>query len=352
MIDKKRLTKFKEFDHHRLVAFLNDSKNKLKAFVAIHRGGLNKPSFGATRLWHYKTDKEALEDVLKLSKTMSYKLALAGFKYGGAKGVIIPPSTYYNKTVLLQSYAKMLKYFGGKFITGTDVGLSQRDLKIMKNESNFFIGLKVKPEQYTALGLFEALKVCLKLIFKNDQPDLRSFAIQGVGKIGKEFLKLIYRINSKNQKIFVSDVNVAALKSIKKQFPKVIITSPKEIYKKEVDVFCPCALSNSLTYETISYLKTKIIIGGANNQLQNDEIGKILFKKGILYAPDFVVNAGGLISVIDEYQHSRVSHKRITKKISKIKNRLLKIIQQSKLKSKATNIIANQMAEKIINNNI
>lgn len=346
------IEKFRDFDEHKLVNFFYDKKSGLKAFVAIHRGGLNKPAFGATRMWRYKSDKDALKDALKLSKMMSYKSVMADLKFGGGKGVIMVPPGLKKRAPILRAYAQRINYLSGKFITGTDVGLTQRDLKLMKKESDYFVGLKVKPEKYTAIGIFEGIKICLKEIFKDGDVSQRSFAIQGLGKVGFELLRLIYQNASEKQKIFVSDINAGLLKLAKKRFPNIILTKPKEIYQKAVDVFCPCALSNAISYKTLPYLKCSIIAGGANNQLQNNEVGEILFKKGILYAPDFVINAGGLISVADEYQNKNPSDKRIIENVLKIKNKLYKIIQESKRKNRATNITANQMAEKIFNGNI
>lgn len=345
------LKEFKEFDKHKLVVFFYDQETGLKAFVAIHRGGLKNPAFGATRMWLYKSDKDAIKDALKLSKMMSYKSALAGFKYGGAKGVIIVPRNLKKRLPILRTYAQRINYLGGKFITGTDAGLSQQDLKIMKKESDYFVGLKVKPEKYTALGIFEGIKVCLKEIFGSDSLTNRSFAIQGLGKVGLELLNLIYK-NGENLKIFASDINDNLLKYAKKKLPKITLTRPKDIFEKKVDVFCPCALSNALSYTNLPHLKCKIIAGGANNQLQNNEIGEILFRKGILYAPDFVINAGGLISVVDEYQNKNFSERRIIGNVFKIRERLAKILKESNRKNRPTNIIANQMAEKIFNGNI
>jgi len=348
MLKNINFEKLAEFDNHRLISFFYDKESGLKAFIAIHRGGIKYPALGATRIWRYKSDREAVKDVLKLSKIMSYKSALAGLKYGGAKGVIITPRSLKNKSELLRAYAQKLNYLNGHFITGTDVGLSLEDLKLMKKESKFFIGFKAKPEKFTAIGVFESIKVCLIEKFKKDSLTDKSFAIQGLGKVGYNLLNLIYN-NLPNSKIFISDINLNLINLAKKRFPKIIVVSPEEIYKQKVDVFCPCALGGVINYKTLPYLNCKIIVGGANNQLQNDEIGEILYKNNILYAPDYVVNAGGLISVVDEYQNNNFNEQRVLAKVLTIKDRLKKIINKSKKNKIAPNIIANQIAQRIFN---
>lgn len=340
------IEKLPEFNNHRIITFLSDPENGLKGFISIHRGGLVHPAFGATRLWKYCSELEALKDTLKLSQMMSYKSAIHGLNYGGAKGVIMDTSQKLNKNFLLKAYAKKVNYLSGHFITGADIGLSQKDVKIMKKESPFFVGTKYDPAKFTALGNFYALSVCLKKIFGKEQLSERTFAIQGMGKIGMEFLKLIYK-NSK--KVFISDIDHSKIKSVKKLFPNIQPVKPSEIHKCPVDVFSPCALSNSITSKNISQLRCKIIIGGANNQLENDGLGKLLYKSGILYAPDFVVNAGGLISVVDEVEHKDYDKKRVNNRVKKIGKTLQRILEKSEKKSQSPELIAKEMAEKIFN---
>ncbi len=335
-----------EFNNHRIIVFLSDFKSGLKGFIAIHRGGLLRPAFGATRLWKYCSELEALKDVLKLSQIMSYKSAIHSLNYGGAKGIIMSTLQNPRKNFLLKTYAKKVNYLNGHFITGADIGVTQEDVKIMKKESPFFVGTRYDPAKFTALGNFYALFVCLKKIFGNEHLSERTFAIQGLGKVGMEFLKLIYK-NSK--KIFISDINYLKIKAAKKMFPKIQAVKPSEIHKCPVDVFSPFALSNSITLKNVSQLRCKIIIGGANNQLENDKVGKILYKSGILYAPDFVVNAGGLISVVDEFEHKDYNKERVNNRVAKIKEILQKIFKKSEEKSQPPNLIAKEIAEKIFN---
>ncbi len=340
---------FPEFDDHRVVSFLSSARVGLRAFVALHRVNHDVPAFGATRLVAYPSEEAALRDALKLSRLMSYKAAIAGIKYGGAKGVIIKPDIgHNNKEDLLRSYAEKLNYFNGRFITGADVGVDHKDVATMAEVSPFCIGFTNHPAKFTALGILYSIQVCLQDVFGSSDLSSRSFAIQGVGKVGAELLSLLHK---KAKRIFIADINPERISQVKKMYPEVEVVPPEEIHRQEADVFSPCALSSSLNLATIQELRCKMIVGGANNQLEDEHIGVLLNNKlGILYAPDYVVNAGGLISVVDEYENKKADLKRIENRVQKIKLNLQKILEDSKSQHKATNLVANQMAEAIFNN--
>ena len=346
------VTTFPEFDNHEKVLPFADKHTGLKGFIAIHRQNKNLPSFGATRFWHYTSPLYALSDALRLSKMMSYKAALAGISYGGAKGVIINPTPNNNlngsqkKANILKAYADQVNYLGGRFITGTDVGISQTDLTIMAARSPYMVGLRTDPTKFTALGLFGAMKVCFEKVFGKDSVENRSFAIQGTGKIGEAITELLYQDGAK---IFVTDLKGKKLKELKRRFPRINIVAPSDIHRQKVDCFCPCALSGALNKKTVPQLKCKIVAGGANNQLENNSIGKLLFVKGILYAPDYLVNAGGLISVVDEYQNKIPNEKRITEKVEIISKNLRTILEIGNHQNRPPVEIANDMAEKVFN---
>lgn len=342
-----RPTVLKEFDNHRWVSFVYDPDVGLECYIAIHRGGLIKPAFGATRFWKYGNELEALRDALRLSKVMSYKSALAGLSYGGAKAVIINQKNGPKKRdLLLETYARQVNYLNGRFITGADAGVNRGDLEAMASQSKYIVGLKADPVKFTNIGVFYSIQECLKEVFGNSSSTGRSFAIQGLGKTGMGILKLIY---NDAKKIYVSDINSKQLKMAKDRFPHIEIVKPSDIYKQYVDVFAPCALSNEINSKNVDSFRCKIIVGSANSQLETAKIGELLFRRGILYAPDYVVNAGGLISVVDEYENRRYNEKRIMLKVEKIKSTLESIISKSKRLHKATNLIADEMAEKIFN---
>ncbi|MBU0570250.1 amino acid dehydrogenase [Patescibacteria group bacterium] len=336
-----------EFDNHKLVTYFIDKVTGLEGYIAIHRGNRKCPSFGATRFWNYSSKSDALKDVLRLSKMMSYKATMAGLGCGGAKAVIIKNGkTLLNRRDLFRSYAEKVNYFGGKFVTGADVGVTREDILVMRKVSPHFVGIKVEPVRFTALGLLYSIEACLKEIYGSENLENRSIAIQGSGKVGSELLNLLY---SKIKNIYMTDINEKTLSSVKKNFPKVKIVHSKDIHTKRVDIFSPCALSNCLNQKTIPQLKCKIIVGGANNQLETESDGKLLHKLGILYAPDYVVNAGGLISVYDEYEYGNSKVKRVTEKVKKIGDTLEKIINESKKMRKTTISIADKMAKRTIN---
>lgn len=337
-----------EFDDHNSVIFLYNKKAKLHGYIAFHRGGFRVPSFGATRFWEYASEVDALKDALRLSRLMSYKNALAGLPYGGAKAVLMKPKNgNYKKIEILTKYAKHIERLNGTFITGTDVGLCVKDLKFMMKRTKNIVGFKNNPEKATAQGVYYCMQSVARYL--NGVRDIKnmSFAIQGLGKVGREILSLIYENSSK---IYVSEINLKRLEIIKKEFPKIIAVNPKKIHKQDVDIFCPCALSNILNSKSINQIKARAIVGSANNQLKYIEVGQILHRLGILYCPDYVVNAGGLIAVVDEYQNKRPNKKRLEESLRSIGKRMDRILLQSKKTNKAPIIIADEIAKKIFSN--
>jgi len=276
---------------------------------------------------------------------MSYKSALAGLSYGGGKAVILQPEVPFNRQALFKTYAERVNLLNGNFITGEDVGITHTDLRTMQDNSKFIIGVTADPVIYTCLGVYYGILQSLNELYGNESIENRSFAIQGVGKTGEGLLKYLY---PDARKIYISDVNDEKMKEIKEKYPKVELVSPKEIDTLEVDVFSPCAMFHTINSKNIDHIKAKIIAGSANNQLENQEVGTKLFEKGIIYAPDYVINAGGLITVVDEYEYKSANVKRIMKRVSRIKETMEAIIDESKKTHTATNIVADKMAERTI----
>ncbi len=339
-----------EFDNHRFVSYIWDPKTQMEGFIAIHRSSKNNPAFGATRIVEYPSKVDALRDALNLSRLMSYKAALAGLPYGGAKGVIILPPHLNPKERrdVIKSYTKRVNYMGGHFVTGADVGIRPTDLKVMRENSEFIEGVNSQPVKFTAMGLMMAIEVALEEVFGSPDISNRSFAIQGVGKIGSSLVALLSQAGAK--KIYIADIDKQCVSEVKTRFPKVEVVTPAQIYRQKVDIFCPCALGNSLTPKTISRIKAPIILGGANNQLESRTVGELLHKLGILYAPDYVVNAGGIISVVDQYENKRFSEDRIAKRLNNIRVIFKSLLAQSKSSGRPLNIVADEMAESIFNN--
>lgn len=333
------------FKDHVLVSYFSDEKTGLCGYISIHKGNGNIPAFGATRVWNYRSDEDALVDSLRLSRLMSYKAALAGLNCGGAKAALIMPNGgIKDRHEFFKKYAKKVNFLSGRFVTGADVGVDGDDVKTMKRYSKHIVGVKTDPVRFTGLGIFYAIQECLKEVYGTDSLKKRSFAIQGLGKVGQSLLNHIYEDASE---IFVCDINKDVLDITIKRYPRLKVVTPEEIHKQKVDIFSPCALGNCLNHITVKEMNCQIIAGGANNQLEDETIAEQIYNKGVLYAPDYVANAGGLISVYDEYEHGNYRINRVKKRVGVVKNNMARIIKESKKNKKNTNEVANKMAENI-----
>jgi leucine dehydrogenase len=336
------LENFSEFDSHTALLHLQDAGSGLKAFVAIHRGGIKEPAFGATRIWRYGSENDAVRDALRLSRLMSYKSALAGLQNGGAKAVMMQP-TPKSRNKCLCAYAKRLNYLSGRFITGTDVGLSPEDLKLMRRYTRNLVGFKTDPTRFTAMGVFVAIRVALQEAFGSDSVENRSFAVQGLGKIGFELIRLVTRAGGR---VTAADVSRKKIAFARKAFPKIKIVSVKRIFKERADVYSPCALSSAINAENLASLRCRIIAGGANNQLDSFETARALHEKNILYVPDYAANAGGLISVVGEYYGKTQGS--IIGQVEEIGARLESIFRLSRAEDCSPEQVANRLAERMI----
>ena len=340
-----KIRELSEFNDHQRIIRLDEPNSGLRGFVAIHHRRGSMPCLGATRLWNYETEEEALQDALRLSYRMTYKSALAGLPYGGAKATLmVTEKGLANREELFCLYAQIIDRLDGIFVTGADVGVGQSDLNIMCQNSHFIIGGNVPSGYYTALGVLQGIQVVLEEIYDSSDISGRTFAIQGLGKTGFELFKLLYE---EAEKIFVSDINKELLELVKKEYPNVVAVDSSDIHKQKVDVFCPCALSGVVNKKTISQLQCKAIVGAANNQLESNDIGQQLYDANILYAPDYIANSGGLISVADQYKNTTHDDKRIKNSLLKIKDVLGDIFSKSKRDKQSSDVVANQIAEDI-----
>jgi leucine dehydrogenase len=329
------------YDGHRLTIRISDPESGLEGFLAVHRGGVAKPAFGATRMYAYPTSQAALCDALKLSRIMTYKSALAGLPYGGAKAVIFPPVNGVTRRKYLARYAGFINMFGGHVITGADAGLTQEDVGLMSKISGCIMGVTSDPVGFTLLGLLAACEVCLNEVFGKPTFAGRTVAVSGLGKTG---LGLVAAIHNDAKEIFIADIDRARLESVKRLYPSVRIADHTKIDSLPVDVFAPCALSDAVNEKNVRTIKAAIIVGSANGQLSDPALGSTLYKRGILYAPDYVVNAGGLIAVCDEYEHKGHDRARVTKKVDRIRHTLKSLIAESKKLHEAPNIISDRIA--------
>lgn len=338
--------KFKEFDNHKLVKRFEDQATGLLGYIAIHNNNLG-PATGGTRMFPYSSEEDAIKDVLLLSRAMSYKCALAGVKYGGGKAVIIGNPK--NKTPkLLRAYANVVNGLGGKFTTGEDVGISEDDVQAMFEVSPFFNGkrgLAGDPSPFASLSTFYSIQIASELLISAKSLKGIRVAVKGVGKVGGELVRLLV---SEGAKVSIADINPDAVEQVKAKFPDLTVVDPTMIHTLPVEVYAPCAMGNEITEATKEQIKTKIICGAANNQLSSKEIGDWLFKNDIVYIPDYVANAGGLINVIDEREPGGYNKERVYKRITNIKKTVATIIKESKENEKSTTRIADQAAEEIL----
>lgn len=335
-----------EFDNHKLVSFFYDKATKLRGFIAVHNTKQGV-AVGGTRYWNYSSETEALADALKLSKAMTYKCALAGVPYGGGKGVIIADASQPNKQKLLVAYAKRINMLNGTFYTGEDVGIDQNDISVLEKDSKFIIGrpgVAGDPSPWAALGVFYALKAGLEFLFGSSGTQGRTFAIKGLGKVGEELCRLLYE-NGGN--IIAADIDKKRLRETKTKFPKMRIVSTAAIHKQKVDVYCPCALGDEFTKATIPQLRCKMICGGANNQLGSLEAGELLHRRNILYIPDYLANAGGLINVVAEFEKNGYNKEQVEARIRNIEKTAKKILKLSEKSKKPTSQVADDLAMKM-----
>lgn len=343
-VSSDHLQKSKEYSAHKRVVRITDAESGLKGFVAIHNDLIGS-AVGGTRMLPYASEDEALDDVLRLSRAMTYKCALAGVKHGGGKGVIIGNPHADKTEALLRAYARAIGQLGGAFNTGEDVGISEPDVHIMLEEAPFFIGKPGQagdPSPYAALSTFYSIQTIATIVFGTEELKGRTVAVKGVGKVGGELVRLLLE---KGAVVTIADVNDAAVTRLKNEHPGVSVVSPSLAHAQPVDIYSPCALGNEFTPQTMEEVKAKIICGAANNQLADDVVGDWFFEKGISYVPDYIANAGGLIDVVDELDPGGFKSERVIERINNIKNTIRTIFEFATLTNRSPNRVADNFAE-------
>lgn len=335
------------FNHEQLM-FCNDNDVQLKAIICIHNTTLG-PALGGTRMWNYASEQEALTDVLRLSRGMTYKSAVAGINLGGGKAVIIGDPKKIKTEALLRSYGKFINNLGGKYITAEDVSMNSKDMEIIRMETAYVTGLPENmggsgdPSPVTAMGVWMGMKASAKQVYGNDSLNGKKVIVQGLGNVGKH---LIDYLSKENAEILVYDIDAEKIKDISKKY-KVKVLTADQLYSADADIYAPCALGATVNPTNIEQLKVKIICGSANNQLENEERdGRLVEEKGILYAPDFVVNAGGIINVY--YELEGYNRERALAHAEKIYDTTVKIFDIAKKEKLPTYLAANRLAEERI----
>lgn len=334
-----------KYDYEQLV-FCQDETSGLKAIIAIHDTTLG-PALGGTRFWTYDSEEEAIIDVLRLSRGMTYKNAAAGLNIGGGKAVIIG-DPYKNKSEeLFRAFGRFVHSLGGRYITAEDVGTSVNDMEFIKMETPYVCGTVAQggsgdPSPATAYGVWRGIKACALVKWKNDSLKDKVVAVQGLGNVGSNLCR---HLAEEGAKLIVTDINENNVAKIANQYD-VEVVKPEEIYSVECDIFAPCALGAGINDQTIDSLKCSIIAGAANNVLQNPEHGDELSKKGILYAPDFVINAGGVINVAEEL--TGYNKEKAYGKIARIYDNVLGVFKIAARDGIPTYLAAERLAEERI----
>jgi leucine dehydrogenase len=318
---------------HEQVVFFHDRDSGLRCVIAIHSTVLG-PALGGLRMWPYANEADAVRDVLKHSADMTYKAALAGLNLGGAKGVLIGNPESDKSEALFRSLGRFIDSLGGRYITTEDVGTSPDDMELIRQETRNVVGVPQliggsgDPSRFTALGTLHGIRACLE--FKLGHSDLRrtSFAVQGAGQVGYHLVK---SLRAAGAKVFVTDINEERVEHAVAEFGAEAVPM-SQIYDVEADVFSPCALSAIINEDTLPRLRCRIVAGGANHQLESEELGTELERRGILYAPDYAINAGGLMNSameLEGYNEARAVHR--VARIHDIISRILSLASRSSI---------------------
>lgn len=290
------------FNDHEQVVFCHDKDTGLKAIIGIHNTVLG-PALGGTRMWKYANEWEALNDVLRLSRGMTYKSAISGLNLGGGKAVIIGDSKVDKTPEMITRFGQFVHSLSGKYITAEDVGTTTPDMDLIRDVTPHVTGISEErggsgnPSPVTAYGVYMGMKAAAKHQFGTDKLEGKKVLVQGTGHVGET---LIDYLTKEGALVQISDINEARMQEVAAKYGATIFAGD-DVYSADVDIYAPCALGATVNDDTIDRLKAKVIAGAANNQLANEQVhGKLLQEKGILYAPDFLINAGGIINVYAE----------------------------------------------------
>ena len=339
----------REFDGHELIVFGHDAATSLRAIIAIHSTALG-PAAGGCRMWPYATTADAVCDALRLSRGMSYKNALAGVPFGGGKAVIIGESRQAKTPQLFEAFGRLVDSLGGRYLTAEDLGTTSADMASVARATRHVAGLGRAPGEAggdpgpkTALGVYLGIEAAVR--FRLGRQDLQGLtvAVQGVGGVGYHLCGLLAGAGAQ---LRVADVRAAAVQRVCEEFGARAVPV-EEVLAEEVDVLAPCALGAVLNAQSIPRLRARIIAGAANNQLAQGQDGQALQAAGILYAPDYVINAGGIISVSREL-HGGATEEQVIADIQGIPARLTEVFERARRENRPTNAVADQMARELL----
>lgn len=335
-----------KYDYEQLV-FCQDKQSGLKAIICIHDTTLG-PALGGTRMWTYESEEAAIEDALRLGKGMTYKNAAAGLNLGGGKTVIIGDPRKDKNEAMFRAFGRYVQGLNGRYITAEDVGTTVADMDLIHEETDYVTGISPafgssgNPSPVTAYGVYRGMKAAAKEAFGTDSLKGKTISVQGVGSVA---YTLCEYLNKEGANLIVTDINKEAVQRAVQEFGAKAV-DPSDIYSVDCDIYSPCALGATINDTTIPQLKAKVIAGSANNQLKDERHGDRLHELGIVYAPDYVINAGGVINVADElYGYNR---DRAMKKVEMIYDNIAKVIEISKRDGIPTYKAADRLAEERI----
>ncbi|MXN90037.1 leucine dehydrogenase [Flavobacterium sp. Sd200] len=336
------------FNDHEQIVFCNDKDTGLKAIIGIHNTVLG-PALGGTRMWSYANEWEALNDVLRLSRGMTYKSAISGLNLGGGKAVIIGNAATDKTPELITRFGQFVNSLSGKYITAEDVGTTTPDMDLIRDVTPHVTGISESrggsgnPSPVTAYGVYMGMKAAATYKFGSANLDGKKVLVQGVGHVGETLIDFLTREGALVQ---ITDINEEKLQAVAAKYGASIFTG-EDLYSADVDIYAPCALGATINDTTINKLKAKVIAGAANNQLAVEQVhGKILMEKGISYAPDFLINAGGIINVYGEI--AGYGKEEALKRTENIYNTTLEIFHFAESNNITTHQAAMQIAQKRI----
>ncbi|WP_338410628.1 Glu/Leu/Phe/Val dehydrogenase dimerization domain-containing protein [uncultured Flavobacterium sp.] len=336
------------FDGHEQVVFCHDKDTGLKAIIGIHNTILG-PALGGTRMWNYTNEWEALNDVLRLSRGMSFKSSISGLNLGGGKAVIIGDAKTQKTPELMRRFGAFVHSLSGKYITAEDVGMETSDMDTVREVTPYVAGVSESkggsgnPSPNTAYGVYMGMKAAAKFQFGTENLEGKKILVQGIGHVGEI---LVDHLTKEGALVTISDINQDRLLDVSSKYGSKIYTGD-DVYGLDVDIYAPCALGATINNETIHRIKAKVIAGAANNQLANELIhGQLLKEKGIIYAPDFLINAGGVINIYSEL--AKISKEEVKQKTENIYNTALEIFHLSDINKSTTQQAAMSIAQKRI----
>ena len=331
------------------IFFCQEKTLGLKAIIAIHDTTLG-PAAGGIRMWPYESEVDAIKDVVRLARGMTYKCAAAGVSYGGGKCVIIGDPKRDKTEAKLRALARFIHRLNGLFVTGIDVGTNLDDMLLMRMETPYVVTIPESwggpgdTSQVTAFGVVQGMRACLKEVYRSPDLQGRTVALQGVGAVGKHLIQYLAEAGAI---VTLADIDQERAELVATDYNARIV-SPEEIHALNVDVYCPCALGGILNDRTLPELRCKIVCGSANNQLAEDRHGDLLQQSGILYAPDYIVNAGGLLAGLDSLNPGGFNRERVMEKVSQLYDAMEGVIAISKEQKIPTHRAADVMAEQRI----